>query len=116
MSDYQVEIKVNPKLEPTLKETNDKILYGIARETLTQSETTIPMRTGKMRQSSMRAGVKGSNLDYYIGSYTSYAKHVWQMKDNTKWTTPGTNNRWFDRVWKTKGQLISLNVIERNKL
>jgi len=116
MSNYTVEVKLNPKLEQNLTEVNDKILFEIARDTLTQSETVIPMRTGKMRKSSMTAGVKGSNLDYYIGSYTSYATHVWNFPDNTNWTTPGTNNRWYERVWKEKGALIQINAIERNKL
>ena len=116
MSDFSVEVKLNPNLEESLTRRSDKMLFEIAKDTLTQTETTIPMRTGKMRKSSMTAGVKGSNLNYYIGSYTSYATYVWNFPDNTNWTTPGTNNRWFERVWKEKGQLIQKNVVERNKL
>jgi hypothetical protein len=69
-----------------------------------------------MRRSSITAGVKGSNANYYIGSYTSYASHVWNFPDDTHWTTPGTNNRWYERVWKEKGALIQKNAVERNKL
>lgn len=113
---YSVEVKLNPGLQKTLTQTSDRIIYEVAKDTLTQSETTIPMRTGKMRKSSITAGVKGSNLDYYIGSYTSYASKVWHFPDNTNWTTPGTNNRWFERTWKEKGTLIQKNAVERNKL
>lgn len=111
-----VEIRVNPNLDKTLVKHQDRIIYECASETLRQSETTIPMRTGKMRKSSMLAGVKGSNRDYYIGSYTNYASKVWNFPDSTNWTTPGTNNRWYERVWKEKGALIQKNAVERNKL
>ena len=116
MSNFTVSVKLNPKLEPTLTQVSDKMIYAIAKETLTQSESVIPLRTGKMRKSSITAGVKGSNKDYYIGSYTNYASRVWNFPDNTNWTTPGTNNRWYERVWKEKGTLIQKNAVERNKL
>ena len=113
---WDVEIKINPNLQSNLTQISDKVVYQIAQETLSQSRKTIPMRTGAMRKSSIIAGVKGSNLNYYIGSYTSYAKYVWKMSDNTHWTTPGTNNRWYERIWKTRGEHITKNIVERNKL
>ena len=112
----QTKVRLNPRLDDTIIDRQDKIIFGVASETLRQSESVIPMRTGNMRRSSMTAGVKGSNLNYYIGSYTSYASIVWNFPDTTNWTTPGTNNKWFARVWKEKGVLITTNVIERNKL
>lgn len=111
-----VSVKLDPGLDDKLVQRNDKIMFTIAKDTLRESETTIPLRTGAMRRSSITAGVKGSNLDYYIGSYTSYASHVWNFPDDTHWTTPGTNNRWYERVWKEKGALIQKNAVERNKL
>ena len=116
MSNFTVSVELNPKLEPTLTQVSDKIIFEIASATLRESKTTIPMRTGNMRRSSIQAGVKGSNQDYYIGSYTKYASYVWNFPDNTHWTTPGTNNRWYERVWKEKGTLIQKNAVERNKL
>lgn len=116
MSNFDVSIKLDPKLEKNLTQKEDKIMFAIATETLKESESVIPMRTGKMRRSSITAGVKGSNKDYYIGSYTSYASRVWNFPDDTNWTTPGTNNRWYERVWKEKGALIQKNAVERNKL
>jgi hypothetical protein len=111
-----VSVKLDPGLEKNLVQRSDKIIYAIASDTLRESESVIPMRTGRMRKSSITAGVKGSNRNYYIGSYTSYATRVWNFPDNTNWTTPGTNNRWYERVWKEKGALIQKNVVERNKL
>lgn len=116
MINVEVKFKLKPKLVEKLNETCDRMIYTIADETLKQSKSVIPYRTGKMYNSSISAGVKGSNLNYYIGSYTDYAEHVWNFPDNTHWTTPGTNNRWFERVWKEKEKLITLNAIERNKL
>lgn len=113
---FSVEVQLAPHLQRNLTQASDKIIYAVAQETLRESRTTIPMRTGKMRNSSMAAGVKGSNLDYYIGSYTKYASSVWNFPDDTHWTTPGTNNRWYERVWKSKNALITKNAVERNKL
>lgn len=113
---FKIEVQLAPHLQRNLTQTSDKIIYAVAQETLRESRTTIPMRTGKMRNSSMTAGVKGSNLDYYIGSYTNYASRVWNFPDNTNWTTPGTNNRWYERVWKSKNALITKNAVERNKI
>lgn len=97
---FSVEVKLNPSLDRTLTQTQDRMIYAIAKDTLRQSESVIPLRTGKMRKSSIQAGVKGSNQDYYIGSYTKYASAVWHFPDDTHWTTPGTNNRWYERIWK----------------
>lgn len=112
----EVSVKLDPSLKQNLTQREDRMMFEIASDTLRESETVIPKDTGRMRQSSMTAGVKGSNKDYYIGSYTSYATYVWNFPDTTHWTTPGTNNRWFERVWKEKGALIQKNVVERNKL
>lgn len=72
----------------------DNVMYTIARITLDTTYQHIPLsnnkNAGKLRQTSMDAGVRGSNGDYYIGSYTDYAKYVWDMGDGTKWSTPGT--------------------------
>lgn len=116
MINVEVRIDLEPHLVKKLNEACDRMIYTIADETLKQSRSVIPYRTGKMYNSSINAGVKGSNLDYYIGSYTDYAEHVWDFPDNTHWTTPGTNNRWFERVWGEKQSLIVKNAIERNKL
>ena len=113
---FDVSIKLEPGLQQNLTQVEDNIIYAIASDTLRQSESTIPMRTGNMRRKSIQAGVKGSNKDYYIGSYTYYASRVWNFPENTNWTTPGTNNRWFERVWREKGAIIQMNAIERNKL
>lgn len=113
---FSVEVQLAPHLQQNLTQASDKIIYAVAKETLRESKTTIPLRTGKMRDSSMTAGVKGSNLDYYIGSYTPYAKYVWDMPDNTHWTTPGTKNKWYERVWREKKDLITKNAVERNKI
>lgn len=113
---WDVEIHLAPNLQSNLDQHCDKIVYAIAQETLSQSRKTIPMRTGAMRRSSIQSGVKGSNGNYYIGSYTSYAKYVWNFPDNTHWTTSGTNNKWYERVWRERGEHITKNIVGRNKL
>ena len=98
----------------------DKITYAVASITLDMTYPTIPLsnkiNAGKLRQTSKAAGVRGSNGSYYIGSYTNYAKHVYNLPDSTNWTTPGTNAEWYKRMWAKKGKTILDNAIGRNQL
>lgn len=115
-----VEYKVEwtPGAKEKLKEAPDTVMYTIARITLDTSYVHIPLsnklNAGKLRQSSMSAGVRGSNGEYYIGSYTDYANYVWNMGDNTNWTTPGTFGQWYDRVFKEHGTEIIDTAIQRS--
>ena len=90
------DVKVNwyPGKKKEVLEASDKIMYSIARQTLDRTFPHIPMSRRKgvvhMRQTSMSAGVRGSDGNYYIGSYTDYAKYVWVMPRTTNWTEPGT--------------------------
>ena len=101
-----------------LKNIPNDILYAIARQTLDRSFTTIPRSLKKytnstLRGSSVAGGVRGSNGDYYIGSYTDYASSVWKMT-NVHWTTPGTNNQWFTRTLKQYGTTIIDSAINKS--
>ena len=98
------------------QEVPDKIMYDIAENTLAMVYPTIPERTGKMKRSTLAAGVQGSNLHYKIGSYTDYAAYVYVMPEKTNWTTPGTNAYWFRETWIKHGKSIMQESIERNKL
>ena len=94
----------------------DKIIREVAQATLELAYPTIPYRTGKMRQSSISGGVRGSNGEYEIGSYTDYANYVYNMPSTTKWTTPGTNAHWFIDYWQKHGQAITAMIITENKI
>lgn len=116
MDDIKVVWKPKAK-ELILEEFPDKIVYTIASMTLDMSYTTIPLgETGNLRKTSKSAGVRGSNKDYYIGSYTNYAKFVWLMPESTNWTTPGTDSQWYKRYWEKHKTMIVKNALERNKL
>lgn len=109
-----------PNAQAKLKKYPDKVMYAIASITLDMSYPSIPMSTGygsgKLRQSTKGAGVRGSNGNYHIGSYTDYASYVYNMPDSTNWSTPGTNAEWFLRTFKKKKDVILKNAIERNQL
>lgn len=94
----------------------DEVIYTVARMTLDMSYTTIPMDKGDLRKTSMAAGVRGSDKNYYIGSYTNYAKYVWVMPDSTNWTTPGTHGKWYKRYFDKNGSSILNMALERNRL
>ena len=112
-----VELRWAPGVEKALTETiPDEIIKDIARETLDLTYPTIPENTGKMKRESKAAGVKGSNGEYWIGSYTKYAKFVYVRDNNkTNWTTPGTNSYWFKEYWLKHGKNIIEVVLERNR-
>ena len=107
--------KVNwyPNAKQNIKTSCNKISYAVARQTLDKSFVHIPKDTGKMRQTSMGAGVRGSKNNYYIGSYTSYAMKVWNYPNNTRWSTPNTFGKWYERVWKRDSTNIISNCSRR---
>ena len=109
-------VKVNwyPGAQKQILKSCNMITYGIARQTLDLTYSHIPKDTGKMRQTSMSAGVRGSNGDYYIGSYTSYAMDVWLMPSTTHWSEPDTYGKWYERVWSSKGDMMLQNALKRN--
>lgn len=109
-----VEFKPNLKTEEGLKKIPDLVLYSVARQVLDMSQTTIPKDTGRLRGSSMSAGVRGGDGDYYIGSYTDYASYVWDFNDNTtNWSEPNTHSEWYLRTMKEKGEIIVNNAVSR---
>lgn len=103
----------NDKVKKGLNRIPDDILYTIARQTLDLSYPIIPKDTHKMARSSMSNGVKGSDGDFYIGSFTNYASSVWKMT-NVNWTTPGTNNKWYARTLNKHGKTIIDNAINQS--
>ena len=98
----------------------DKVTYETARMTLDVSYTKIPLATtvgaGKLRQSSTSAGVRGSKGNYYIGSYTNYAKYVWVMPRTTNWTEPGTFGKWYQEIYTKQKKSIVGIAIKENEL
>lgn len=116
--DVQVEFKWNPKVQKGLKVISDDVLYAVAKQTLDLSHPLIPKSNvvshgGTLRRATASGGVKGGHGDYYIGSYTNYAKYVWNMPESTNWTTPGTNNKWFSRALKTHSATIINNAVNQ---
>lgn len=116
--DVDAELRLNPKVMGGLKRIPDAVLYTIAKETLDYSQPITPMskmknHAGTLRRETASGGVKGGNGDYYIGSYTNYAKYVWKMPSSTNWTTPNTNNKWFARALKEHQATIIDNAINK---
>ena len=117
----QVSAKVEwePGAMEKLHGVPDKVMYEIARMTLDYSVPHMPKNTGKLRASSTggaTGGVKGQDGDYHIGSYTDYASKVWKKGSNTNWTTPDTYGHWYSTIWKSYGDSITKQAIERYKL
>lgn len=116
--DASVQVKWNPITKKGLSKIPDDILYKVAKQTLDMSAPMIPMsnikgHSGTLRRASFSRGVRGGRGDYYIGSYTYYAKYVWNM-EGVHWTTPGTNNKWFARTLKKHSKTIVDNAINQS--
>ena len=121
----------NKATEKAIEDLPDKAVYETARQILDLTYPTIPMSkpsgmnfgvktghtSGYLRRSTMKAGVKGSNRDYYIESTAEYADIVYNYPDNkTNWSTPGTHAQWFHRIWNKQGKAIFDRVCERYKI
>ena len=120
MKFQNIEYIPNKKTEKILLELPDDTAYAIARITLDFSMKKVPMSRGKatsgqLRRSTMAYGVRGSNKNYSIGSATSYAKYVYNMPDGTHWTTPGTSQKWFHRMFKRHQATIIKTAISQTK-
>ena len=116
------DVKVNwyPGKKKEVLDVSDKIMYSIARQTLERTFPHIPMSRRKgvvhMRQTSMSAGVRGSDGNYYIGSYTDYAKYVWIKPKSTNWSEPNTFGKWYEEIWKKQGKSIVDSCVGRYSL
>ena len=109
-------VEWNTKTLTGLHRIPDGTLYTIAKETLemTISKEYIPWRTGDMMFSSVGNGVRGSNGDYYIGSFTNYASYVWVMPQNsTNWTNPNSKSKWYAYTLKNHQKTIIDNAINK---
>lgn len=111
--DVSVKVKLNPSIKSQINNTCNKITYGIARQTLDLTLPHIPLYTGKLRKTSMGAGVRGSETHYYIGSYTDYAKKVWNKPKGTNWSEPNTFAKWYEVIWEKKRTDIIENSTRR---
>ena len=106
----------NTKTLTGLHRIPDGTLWTIAKETLdmTVSKEYIPWRSGNMMFSSVTNGVRGTNGDYYIGSYTNYASSVWKMpQTSTNWTNPNSKSKWYAAMLMYYKETILNNAINK---
>ena len=111
-----IDFNWTPGAQKKILNAGNVITYAIARQTLDITFPHIPKLTGKMRKTSMAAGVRGQNGDYYIGSYTNYAKYVWAKPKSTNWSEPNTFGKWYEEIWKKQGKSIVDSCVGRYSL
>lgn len=106
----------NLKTEMNLQNLPDEILYTVAKNTLdmTASKEYFPRKSSDLERSSIGAGVRGSNKEYYIGSFTDYASYVWNYpQETTNWTNPNSKSQWYVYTLKMYGQTILDNAVKQ---
>lgn len=111
-----IDFNWTPGAQKKILNAGNVITYAVARQTLDITFPHIPKLTGKMRKTSMAAGVRGQNGDYYIGSYTNYAKYVWVKPKSTNWSEPNTFGKWYEEIWKKQGKSIVDSCVGRYSL
>ena len=111
-----IDFNWTPGAQKKILNAGNVITYAVARQTLDITFPHIPKLTGKMRKTSMAAGVRGQNGNYYIGSYTKYAKYVWVMPKRTNWSEPNTFGKWYEEIWKKQGKSIVDSCVGRYSL
>ena len=111
-----IDFNWTPGAQKKILNAGNVITYAIARQTLDITFPHIPKLTGKMRKTSMAAGVRGQNGNYYIGSYTNYAKYVWVKPKSTNWSEPNTFGKWYEEIWKKQGKSIVDSCVGRYSL
>lgn len=111
-----IDFNWTPGAQKKILNAGNVITYATARQTLDITFPHIPKLTGKMRKTSMAAGVRGQNGDYYIGSYTNYAKYVWVKPKSTNWSEPNTFGKWYEEIWKKQGKSIVDSCVGRYSL
>ena len=111
-----IDFNWTPGAQKKILNAGNVITYAIARQTLDITFPHIPKLTGKMRKTSMAAGVRGQNGNYYIGSYTNYAKYVWAKPKSTNWSEPNTFGKWYEEIWKKQGKSIVDSCVGRYSL
>ena len=111
-----IDFNWTPGAQKKILNAGNVITYATARQTLDITFPHIPKLTGKMRKTSMAAGVRGQNGNYYIGSYTDYAKYVWIKPKSTNWSEPNTFGKWYEEIWKKQGKSIVDSCVGRYSL
>lgn len=114
----EVEVKWSPGAKEKLKNAPDKILLAVARmfhDTIITSGIT-PWKSGVMERSMSKRGVQQDSNGYYIGNYTDYASHVYNLDGNVHWSRQGSSSHWFEKKWAERGDSITNTCIARYKL
>lgn len=101
---------VKPMPVKEINNWEDKVVFGIARETLdfTNTKQHFPHLSGTLQLASMSAGVKtlgkgiyGLGYDKeYGGENVSYGKDVWKKGPGTNWTNKRTLPQWYKSVYE----------------
>lgn len=117
----EIEVKWSPGAKEKLKNAPDKVLFAVARmflDTIITSGIT-PWLSGDMERTMSKHGERGVVKDgkgYYIGNYTDYASHVYNLDGNVHWSRQGSSSHWFEKKWAERGDSIISTCIARYKL
>lgn len=114
--DYKLE--VNKKTDKRLRNIGDSTMKIVARTVLDMAYSRIPLsdrvNNGRLRRSAYSYGVQQNRKGMYsIGNEVGYASYVWNMGNNTNWTTPGTSEKWYEKTLKEKGDIIIADAIRK---
>ena len=93
----------------------DKVVYNVAVLTreMTKGLRAFPRLTGKLEQEEIASQIVGSKKEYGLMAGVDYAVKVYNYGENTAWTNPNTQPKWYYSVYdKHKSEIVN-NAVNR---
>lgn len=114
----KLDVKVSfnvPELVDTIEYFSDKVVYNVAVLTreMTKNLRAFPRLTGKLEQEEVASHIIGNNKEYGLIAGVDYAVSVWNFGENTAWTNPNTQTKWYYSVYDRHEKEIVNNAVDR---
>lgn len=127
MSDLTYTFKWKTGAKEKIEAFPDNVLYDTANTFKRASMYVTPMRTGALRSSANRYGVKNiGNHTFRIANTMYYSSPTYQgyfLNESTgevhpihNWTTSGTGAYWYRNTWLRSGMTIFKGAVASNFL
>lgn len=120
MASFDLKVHIDYKapileLVDSVEYFTDKVIYDVAVLTreMTKSSRAFPRLTGKLEQEEVASQIVGNNKEYGLIAGVDYAVHVWNYGENTSWTNPSTQPKWYYSVYDKNEKEIVNNAVNR---
>lgn len=114
----KLKVKVSDNIPQMVEEIDnftDITIRNVAVLTreMTKNLRAFPRLTGKLEQEEIASQVVGHNKEYGLIAGVDYAVRVWNFGENTAWTNPNTQPKWYYSVYDRHENEIINNAVSR---